>query len=134
LNDVGHFYSTLPRFHFDSIANDNDARSKSIEQIIPPLTPSTREHPVPILLKGTQRTQKFNHPTEDDVLIYVALFRLDKYNVDIIFSCNIPVRTGNPATKTAGDQEVEVITAAFEHTVNAFKIVDYSLFVEGSEN
>jgi len=129
-------FNPFPRFHFDSIADDNDARSKSIEQIIPPLIPSTREHPVPILLKGTQCIQKSNCPTEDDVLIYVALFRLDKYNVDIVLSCNIPVRTGSPDTKTAGDQleEVEKITAAFDHTVNSFKIVDYSLFVDGSEN
>jgi len=126
--------SKAAEFHFDSIANDNRAESQSIGKIIPPLTSSTREHPTPILLKGTQRIQKFNRLTMDDVLIYVAVFRLDTYNVDIVFSCNMPIRTGNPNTTITEDREVDHATEAFEHAVNSLKIVDYSLFVDSSED
>jgi len=126
--------SKAAEFHFDSLAHDNDARSKSIEKIIRPLIPSTREHPAPTLLVGIQHIQKFNRVAGDDVLIYLALFRLEKYNIDIILSCNIPVRTGNPETTITGNHDLDDARAVFEHAANSFTIEDYDLFVGDNEN
>ena len=98
------------------------------------MIPSTREHPAPTLLIGTQHIQKFNRTTRDDVLIHITLFRLDKYNIDIILSCNIPVRTENPETTITGDHDLDDARVVFENAANSFKIIDYGLFVGDNEN
>ncbi|KAF8319530.1 Mog1p/PsbP-like protein, partial [Cantharellus anzutake] len=118
------------KFHFDSLAHDNDAQNnKSIEQIIPSSEPSTQERPAPILLSGTQRIKKFNRTTADDVLILLALWRLDKYNIDLVLSCNIPVKTDSPETTIVGAEvNVEETKSTFAKAVGSFKIVDFGLF------
>lgn len=118
------------RFHFDSLAHDNSAQSSTVESVIPPSidSPSSPGHPAPSLLSGTQIVRKFNRTASDTVRIFVALFRISEKKSDVVLSCNVPISSSNPETKVVSGNDLQAVTAAFEHAVASFKILDYSLF------
>ncbi|KAG6866082.1 hypothetical protein C0991_008834 [Blastosporella zonata] len=112
------------RFHFDSLAHDNSAASASVNSVI--AIPNNRgdDTPSAIVLSGVQSVQKFNHSEPDEVHILMAMYRVERKNVDLIVTFNIPTRTGD---KDVSRKD----TAAREHFdlfARTLKIVDYGLF------
>lgn len=84
---------------------------------------------------GSQRAKKFNSEIEDDIVIFLAVWRVNihaadgsgkKRETDVVASVN--VNRGSD-----GEEEVEKVKGWFERTVKNMKIVDYGLFVEVEE-
>lgn len=116
------------RFHFESLAHDNEAQASEVLSVIVPdgvPAPATVT-PSPILLDGSQRVAKFNRATPDDVRILLALYRFESKGIDLVLSANLPV-----AKETGGGlDEVNFKTAkeAFLHAARTLKVSDFDLF------
>ena len=83
--------------------------------------------PAPAALYGTQHAAKYNRNTPDEVLIFLALFRVAEKNVDLVLTFNVPVATQDDGA--LGEQAVNTAKEQFETAVRSLKIVDMSLFV-----
>ncbi|KAF8319274.1 Mog1p/PsbP-like protein [Clavulina sp. PMI_390] len=116
------------KFHFESLAHDNDASSSSIESV--EISDTTRElpQPTPYILQGSQLVRKYNRPTPDQVQILLALFRVDGHNSDIVLTLNAPVQSSNAEVKTISSGDWITIAHAFHQAVKTFTIVDFGLF------
>ncbi|OCH95625.1 Mog1p/PsbP-like protein [Obba rivulosa] len=116
----------VARFHFDSLAHDNDAEKRVVEEanIIPNGT--DHETPKPVVLSGIQSVRKFNKATLDEVHILLAVYRLDDHNIDLVMSMNIPTKTedGNAVSET----EQSASKDAFNTAAQSLRIVDFGLF------
>lgn len=101
------------------MANDNSAEFEEVENIFLIQNASPDGTPVPIALEGLQRIRKFNHATTDDVRIYMALFRIEKKDIDLVVTFNVPLESldGEGIAK-----------ADFRTFVETLRIVDYDLF------
>ncbi len=91
------------------------------------LTESQGDTPPPIILRGTQSVPKFNSTTPDEVTIFLALYRVQSKNVDLVLSMNVPTKTSDGGT-VSGDGLVEV-QRDFDAAARSLKIVDFGLFV-----
>ena len=103
------------RFHFDSLAHDNDAKDAQVAWVeSQDGGPDLSTHPA--LLGGTQRVCKFGKAElEDTVYVWVAVWRVPSKNIDVVLSVNCP---GQP-----GDAD-----ALFRPAAASLRIVDYGLF------
>lgn len=83
------------RYHFDSLAHDNDALSSKVESVDAPCAAAAPQTtPKPALLRGTQKVRKFGKATDEhEVVIYLAVYRLPAQNVDLVLSINDPEHT-----------------------------------------
>ncbi|SCV66964.1 BQ2448_5610 [Microbotryum intermedium] len=120
------------RYHFASLAYDNDAQSDSIESTsLPSRTTSDPLLQGPITLKGTQTISKFNKPTSqaDEVVIFLALWRIEDKRSDLVLTVNWPKVVYDDEGK-AKDQKDGVGKAqkVFEDAVRDLKVVDWGLF------
>ncbi|THH04481.1 hypothetical protein EW145_g5493 [Phellinidium pouzarii] len=114
-------------FHFDALAHDNDAVSRtvhSIESLESLASPETT--PSPILLEGSQQIAKFNRQFEDKVHILLALYRVTGKNVDLVLSANIPITT--EAGGVLGSDDLNSSKEAFLAAARSLKIADFGLF------
>jgi len=114
------------KFHFDSLAHDNSAKTSAIENISAQISNGDKHTPAPVLLKGVQLIPKFNHLTLDKVRIFMGLFRVKSKNADLVVSFNVPIDTqdGN-AVDVAGQETAE---ADFKTFVTSLSIVRFDLF------
>ncbi|KAH8107204.1 Mog1p/PsbP-like protein, partial [Cristinia sonorae] len=114
------------RFHFDSIAHDNDADTKNIQSIR--IVPNDRgdQMPSPILLDGTQTVKKFNATVPDQIRIFMALYRVEDKNVDLLLVMNVPISTLDGGA--LGEQEVLAAKEEFETAALTLQIMDFGLF------
>ena len=112
------------RYHFDSIAHDNDAQSYTIGPIVA-LDQSTNSLE-PITLEGEQMVPKFNKTTPDKVQVLLALFRIRDKKVDLVLSANIPIVTADGSPTNA--EGVERARNEFGAAARTLQIVDYNLF------
>jgi hypothetical protein len=79
---------------------------------------------VPTTLSGTQKVAKYNSTTLDDVLILLALWRVETKNVVLTF--NVPLTAADDGgVDVAGQEEAK---RQFEEAVKSLIIVDYGLF------
>lgn len=113
------------RFHFNSIAHDNDALDATVEGITPLPASQSPSISTPHTLRGIQLVPKFNRTTPDRVRIFVALFRVHEKKTDVVFSINMPLKTEKGEFSPEQQQPV---AEAFVKAANSFKIVDFSLF------
>jgi len=120
------FLITYPRFHFDSLAHDNSARSLEVESVA--MIPSDqREHSPPaIVLKGHQMVPKFNHTTPDKVQILMALFRIESKHIDLIVTFNVPLEAVDG--RAVNSQDMERVILDFDIFSRSLRIVDFGLF------
>lgn len=125
-----HWPATLHRFHFDSLAHDNDAVDSKVERVEKVQGDRTAPQPSPYLLQGTQFVPKFNRPTPDRVEILMALFRVPDKGTDVVFTVNVPTQTQNSETKVIKEEDWEPIAQSFYKAVETFQIVDFGLFAE----
>jgi len=122
------------KFHFDSLAHDNDALSSTVEETHPPsgaILASPPAQPACISLIGTQIVSKFNKPANqaDQVKIFLAIWRVEGKNIDVVMSINVPVVTGADGNqKGVGQEGVDWARVAWEQAKSTFKIEDFGLF------
>ena len=118
------------RFHFESLAHDNDAEHSEITAIVPPNAndqdASSSTTPAPVICSGWQRVAKYNRSASDKVEIKLAVYRLPVQKIDLILSVNLPhVLADGTVTPPS---VVDAVTAAFESAANSLSIVDFGLF------
>ncbi|KAL4251637.1 MOG1 family protein [Abortiporus biennis] len=114
------------RFHFDALAHDNSAQSSTV--IATNIVPNDRgdETPSAVVLAGKQNVSKFNTQTPDEIQIFLALYRIEQKNVDLVMTMNVPVRASD-----GGEVPREQAIAAektFETAAKSLKILDFGLF------
>jgi hypothetical protein len=121
---------SFARFHFDSLAHDNDAAPDvcTVEEITP--TPATPADPIVLsVLRGTQLVPKFNRAHPDTVKIFLAVYRVNEKGVDVVLVFNIPVEAEKEGSAVPlGGEKYEGWVKAFQEAVSSFAIVDYGLF------
>lgn len=107
------------RFHFDSLANDNDATDVRVTWTDAPASNApANATPRPATIQGSQRVKKFGKIQEEDtVQIWMAVWRIASKNVDLVLSLNVP-----------HDTDIEARTEQFRHAVGSLRIVDFALF------
>ena len=117
----------LLRFHFDAIAHDNDALSSSVEDVR--TIPNDRENgdrtPSVIILRGKQGVQKFNKTPVDDVRIFVALYRVEEKEVDLVLTLNFPMSVGDGDGNTRTEEQAQ---SDFHAIATSLRIIDFNLF------
>ena len=119
-------YLPIPRFHFDSLAYDNSARSVEIERTFEILNDRGDDTPHAIVLKGVQLVPKFNSTAADQVQIMMALFRVESKAIDVVVTFNIPVVLASEGT--VGNGDVATSEMDFDTFVRSFRIIDFGLF------
>ena len=118
-------YSYLCRFHFDSLAHDNDATFSEIQEIFAIPNGRGDETPSVTILFGEQHVAKFNPTEADHVRILMALYRIEKKNVDLIVTFNVPVKLADGGAIEEGFQ---LAKRDFETFVRSLQIIDFDLF------
>jgi hypothetical protein len=116
----------FPRFHFESLADDNSAASSSVESVTKMSYDWRDGTPSPIILKGTQLVRKFNSAVPDTIRVLLAVFRIESKNVDLALSMNIPLQTAEGGT---GDDEYQRAERDFNTAVESLRIINFGLFV-----
>ncbi|KAF9466385.1 hypothetical protein BDZ94DRAFT_1251830 [Collybia nuda] len=121
-----HFNDAI-RFHFDSLAHDNTAVSATVDDVS--VIPNDRgdDTPSAAVLSGIQSVRKFNQPTPDTVQILMALYRVERKNVDLVVTFNIPTQSNDGGA--VGSQGLETAKSHFYSFVQSLHIVDYGLFI-----
>lgn len=119
--------STNVRYHFSSLAHDNDALSSSITSVRRAAPSPQRQLEGPIVLEGRQRVAKFNKAANeaDDVLILLALWRIPGKKTDMVLTVNFPLAQGGKAAASIDDSEAR---RAFEAFVGSLEVKDWGLF------
>ncbi|KAI5123277.1 hypothetical protein M0805_009299 [Coniferiporia weirii] len=120
------------KFHFDSLAHDNDAINSHVLDIRLPedntaaSSSSPETTPSPVLLEGSQQIAKFNSRHKDDVRVLLAVYRIARKRVDLVFSANVPLttETGEGNNQEDVDNAKELFIAA----ARSLTIVDFDLF------
>lgn len=116
------------RFHFEAIAEDNDAVSFSVDEVNE--IPNTRGDRIPsvIVLSGRQGVRKFNRTSVDDIRILLALYRLqlDEKGVDLVLSLNFPMNTSDGVVRT--EEQYSTAKETFRSIAASFHIIDFGLF------
>nr|CAG8447044.1 7752_t:CDS:2 [Entrophospora candida] len=129
------------RYHFNSIAFDNDAEDNSIIQGIVPLTSASD---IPLLgtsdvqayfLNGQQVVTKFNEDNpnaRNQINVFMTLIRLFAHKTDIVIHYNVPFSIGEGSsskdTAIAIENDATVALEEFKKVVSSFEILDWSLF------
>ncbi|KAG9112454.1 hypothetical protein FRC07_007896, partial [Ceratobasidium sp. 392] len=121
------------KFHFDSLAHDNDVAEQLDASVIHQVTLPTPDAPINSLvlsvLQGTQLVPKFNRTHPDTVKIFLAVYRVHEKNIDVVLVFNIPVEAEKEGSAVPlGGEKYVGWANAFEEAVRTFKIVDYGLF------
>ncbi|QRW00013.1 Ran guanine nucleotide release factor [Ceratobasidium sp. AG-Ba] len=119
------------KFHFDSLAHDNDAVPDScvVDQVITPTSTEPINPLVLSVLHGTQLVPKFNLILPDTIKIFLAIYRVHEKNIDITMVLNIPVETQNEGGAVElGGEKYKAWLSSFDVAVSSFKIVNYGLF------
>lgn len=114
------------RFHFDSLAHDNDAEEQSVQAIAQLSGDDSSQTPPPTVLAGTQLVRKFNSTHADEVRVLMAIYRVKDHNIDLVMTMNVPMKTSENDAVSEG----EWLTAkeTFEIAARSLRIVDYGLF------
>jgi len=115
------------RFHFDSIAHDNEAISRTVGEIRTVSNDRGDNMPSPILLDGTQTVNKFNATVPDQIRIFMALYRIEDKNIDLVLVMNVPVSSLDGGA--VNEEGVPASRKEFETAALSLRIVDYGLFV-----
>ncbi|KAK7693242.1 hypothetical protein QCA50_002808 [Cerrena zonata] len=113
-------------FHFDSLAHDNSAISHSVQET--QLIPNDRGDDTPshTLLSGRQQVAKYNRTTADDIQVFMALYRVEGKNVDLVLTMNVPIASADGgAVSEAG---ISPAKHDFEVAASSLCIKDFGLF------
>ncbi|CAE6355715.1 unnamed protein product [Rhizoctonia solani] len=118
----------VAKFHFDSLAHDNNAESSTVETVNTPTQQLNSASPIKLsVLQGTQLVPKFNRTHPDTVKILMAVYRVIEKDIDLVMTFNVPVKTeklGSAVDAEGAKRWLEVYEAA----VPSLNIVDFGLF------
>ena len=114
------------RFHFESLAQDNETDSYSVTEVHTIPNDRGDETPSVIILTGQQNVKKFNRALVDDVRIFLAIYRVEEKGVDVVLTLNFPMNVGEAVVRT----EEQYITAkqTFYAIATSLRIVNFDLF------
>ena len=116
------------RFHFDSLAHDNDAQASTISNVsVIPNDRAGDQTPSAIILSGVQSVAKFNRPTLDEVRVLMALYRVESKGIDLVVTFNIPTSTTDDSGAVS-PEKWSTIESDFNSLVTSLQIVDFGLF------
>ncbi|KAJ1310319.1 hypothetical protein OPQ81_007058 [Rhizoctonia solani] len=119
----------VAKFHFDSLSNDNDAVSSTVETVYVPDQQPESSRPIKLsVLQGTQLVPKFNRTHPDTVKIWLAVYRVLEKDVDLVLTFNVPVQTEKADSAVDADGAKRWLDA-YETAVRSLNIVDFGLFV-----
>ncbi|KAJ6547344.1 Mog1p/PsbP-like protein [Mycena capillaripes] len=115
------------RYHFDSLAHDNSARSFAVDTV--GVISNTRGDKTPpaITLSGVQSVAKFNKEEQDQVRVLMALFRVEDKRVDLVVTFNVPMESQDSGAVDAAGWNT--VLSDFDAFVRFLCIVDFGLFV-----
>ncbi|KAI0049663.1 Mog1p/PsbP-like protein [Auriscalpium vulgare] len=118
-------HADAARFHFESLAHDNDALSSTVHQVN--IVPNDRgdNTPSPVVLYGTQIVPKFNRATGDDVRILLALYRVEDKGIDLVLTMNVPMQN---ASGTSTEQAFNAAKENFDTAARSLRIEYFGLF------
>lgn len=120
------FLIAYSRFHFDSLAHDNSARSAEVQSIAA-IPDDKQDSTLPsIVLRGHQMVPKFNQTTPDKVQILMALFRIESKRIDLVVTFNIPIEAVDGGVVNSRD--MGKVEADFDTFSRSLRIVDFGLF------
>lgn len=118
----------VAKFHFDSLAHDNDAESSTVEIVnIPEKQPNSTSPIALSVLQGTQKVPKFNRTYPDTVKILLAVYRVMEKGIDLVLTFNVPVQA-EKAGSAVDEEGARRWLGAYETAVSSLNIVDFGLF------
>ncbi|KAL1675089.1 hypothetical protein EV122DRAFT_268788 [Schizophyllum commune] len=121
-------YDAAIRFHFDSLAHDNDAQASTISNVsVIPNDRAGDQTPSAIILSGVQSVAKFNRSTLDEVRVLMALYRVESKGIDLVVTFNIPTSTTDDSGAVS-PEKWSTIESDFNSLVTSLQIVDFGLF------
>ncbi|KAM7540960.1 hypothetical protein Aperf_G00000035759 [Anoplocephala perfoliata] len=88
------------KLHFQEIADCNSAIESTVDSIEVQNIPDS---PPAVLLRGRQKTAKFNNQEADIVAISVMLYRFAQFSSDILVCFNDPILCQDQAGDTSSD-------------------------------
>lgn len=114
------------KFHFDSLAHDNNALQSNVESV--DVIPNDRGDRTPsaIVLSGHQVVRKFNQATPDQVLVLMALYRVEEKGIDLVVTFNVPLHSNDGGE--VGESGRDIARTQFDTLVRSLTIVDFGLF------
>ncbi|KAF9941723.1 hypothetical protein BGZ65_001851 [Modicella reniformis] len=138
-------------FHFQQLADDNDAADTSVIQSVSILNnvelPTWPAEAKIYLLLGQQRVAKFNerqrqqeaaqqtqHPTGSDarnlVQIMMVVVRLPRQETDIVISYNVPLHISETSSskQVAHEGSIEEAEVWFRNLLGSFQVRNWGLF------
>lgn len=116
----------LSRFHFDSLAHDNSAKTSESHEVTVLQNGQGHSTPSPVVLYGTQTVRKFNRQTADEIRILLAVYRISDHNIDLVVTMNVPMKAEDSGATT--EEEWNAAKASFFVAAESLRIVDFGLF------
>ncbi|KAG0249995.1 hypothetical protein BG011_008736 [Mortierella polycephala] len=141
-------------FHFQQLAEDNDAEDDSVVQSVSRLNnadlPTWPVDTKIYLLLGQQRIAKFNERQRQQeaqaqgnaqqltpdarnlVQIMMVVFRLPRHDTDIVLSYNVPLQISETSSskQVAHEGNLQEAEAWFRNLVGSYQVRDWGLFGE----
>jgi len=94
--------------------------------IIPNDRGSSDRTPSAIVLTGIQAIPKFNRSTPDEVRIFMALFRVDWKNADLVVTFNVPTLAAGG--EGVAQNQFDAARSDFDAFIRDLALVDDGLF------
>ncbi|KIK59693.1 hypothetical protein GYMLUDRAFT_44129 [Collybiopsis luxurians FD-317 M1] len=118
--------SDAVKFHFSSLAHDNDAESSQVVSV--DVNPNDRGDPTPsaVVLSGIQHIRKFNRTALDEVRILMSLYRVVEKGIDLIVTFNVPIVSEDGGA--VDENKFEVVQNQFNVFIRSLRIGDFNLF------
>ncbi|KAG7452702.1 Mog1p/PsbP-like protein [Guyanagaster necrorhizus] len=114
------------KFHFDSLAHDNNALQSNVESVN--VIPNDRGDRMPsaIVLSGHQAIRKCNQATPDQVLVLMAVYRMEEEGIDLVVTFNVPLQSNDGGG--VGEAGRDTARTQFDTFVRSLTVVDFGLF------
>ena len=113
-------------FHFNSLAHDNSATSHSVQGIQHIPNDRGDDTPSHTLLTGRQQVAKYNRTAADDIQVFMALYRIEDKNVDLVLTMNVPIVSADGGA--VGEAGIPLAQSDFEAAARSLHIENFGLF------
>ncbi|KAL5490890.1 hypothetical protein EMCRGX_G016086 [Ephydatia muelleri] len=127
----------IAQFHFKELTAANDASTSTVVSVdCVPTEPGTMDDCSAIwLLSGQQAVAKFNEPDSGRNLVdlYLAVFRLEQYQTDMLVTLNNPVLISQCSSSAVDNPPLQtgaLLAGLFREIVQSLRLVDSSIFGE----
>ncbi|SAM03386.1 hypothetical protein [Absidia glauca] len=126
LEKVEHLNEDCAKFHFEQIAEQNNATSYSIKSIehasVDVAAPKLPLDTTIYFVRGIQNVAKFNEEAVNHVELVMAVVRLEKVETDLIISLNAPIQVA-PTSSEMKDVNLVEPAAPIARIVDEIKLV-----------